>query len=173
MMDLDLFRLVLCMVFSLWGNVCDWKAYRLPNYLTVVFFAVGVCLGGMSGGVWGFLTSLAGAAVMLCLFPLFALRMLGAGDIKALMAIGAMLGLAAAPRALVYSILGAGAVAFLVVLFRKNGVARLRTFAAYCIGICRGTGIRPYAGALDAGGRFRFSFGITLGIAAMLVQKLM
>ena len=109
---------------------------------------------------------------MLCLFPFFALRMLGAGDVKALMAIGAMLGWPLAGWALAYSILGGGLIALMVLLVRQNGKERLKYLWNYfklCFFSCS---IQPYTKEMKAGSdKFRFSFGITLGITILLMKN--
>lgn len=167
-------RIGLCLVFSLYNNFTDWKDFRIRNRAVVLFAALGLMANVICSGGRGLLGALAGCGIMLCLLPLFALRMLGAGDIKALMSIGCMLGFPAAPQALAYSLLGAGVAAVLTVLFRKNGKMRLRRLFAYLKFCWISKTILPYAEKLDhQDGGFRFSFGITAGLLALLGETLL
>lgn len=167
-----LLRLILCGLFSAWNCVTDWRSYRIHNRVVVPFFLLGLGVNCLRSGWPGLLSALMGAAVMLLLFPLFALRVLGGGDVKALMAIGAMVGVPAAAEALVCSLLGGGAAALWVVLVRRNPADRLRQLLAYgkhCMLFQR---LEPYDGEAAPGGGFRFSFGIALGILIMLLRRL-
>jgi prepilin peptidase CpaA len=80
-------------VIVLLATVTDVRRRRIPNVLTfsaalaaLVFHAVA---GGWLGVAWSLAGWLAGA---LLFFPMFALRGMGAGDVKLLAAVGACLG---------------------------------------------------------------------------------
>src|SRR5579863_1725487 len=61
----------------------DWRTRRIPNWLTVSGFLVGVGAHTAIGGWHGALASLGGAGLgLLILLPLVLLRGLGAGDWK-------------------------------------------------------------------------------------------
>ncbi|MCI6567811.1 MAG: prepilin peptidase [Dysosmobacter sp.] len=168
-----IWKLLACLAFCLCANLTDWKSFRIRNRAVAVFLALGLAANLYLSGPRGLLSALAGGLVMLCLFPLFALRMLGAGDVKALMAVGCMLGWPMALSALAYSILAAGVLAVCVLLFRKNGRERLKYFLTYCKLCWYSRSLQPYAASMKAdSGSFRFSFGITLGILALLVRTL-
>lgn len=168
-----LMRLTLCLVFSFYNNVTDLRTCKIRNRAVVLFALLALAINLAASGWRGLLSALGGGAVMLFLFPFFFLRMLGAGDVKALMAVGLMLGLPEAVWAMLYSLLGGGVIALGVLLFRKNGLARVKYFFSYCK-ICFLTQtLQPYAGKLEeSNGGFRFSFGITLGLLALLAQTL-
>lgn len=91
--------------------LCDLKSARIPNVLTVAGCGVGLALrvpAGAEGMADGFLGLLAAFAVGL---PLFSLGALGGGDVKLLAAVGAFLGLAALPPALLVTVLVGGGLA--------------------------------------------------------------
>lgn len=164
-------RLGVCLVFSLYNNWTDWKEGRVHNRMPVFMTLLGLAWWGFNAGWRGLGASAAGGAVMLALFPLFAFRMLGAGDIKALMGIGFLLGFPAAVFALAYSLLGGGAAACCVLLLRKNGRKRLGRLWIYFKNCWLLKKPLPYAQRLGEGeGGFRFTFGISLGLLAFLVE---
>jgi prepilin peptidase CpaA len=73
--------------------ISDLRTRRIPNALTFSAVAAGLLFhfatGGMTAAGW----SLAGCVVgALLFFPMFALRGMGAGDVKLLAAVGAWLG---------------------------------------------------------------------------------
>lgn len=163
-------QLALCLIFSLYNNFTDWRSYCIKNRAVLLFGLLGIGFNCAYYGVSGLLSSLGGATVMLCLLPLFALRMLGAGDIKALMAVGCMLGWRLALPALLYSLLAAGGVALLVLLWRRSGRERLRHLLKYFQSCFLSRSLLSYRSGFDSddSGIFRFSFGITLGLVLML-----
>lgn len=71
----------------------DVHCQRIPNWLTFPTFAAALLYGASTGGAHGFLDALlgAGAAFALLVAP-YAVRALGAGDVKAAMALGALFG---------------------------------------------------------------------------------
>ncbi len=71
----------------------DVRTFRLPNLLTLPALALALAFAFGTGGFPALGTALLGAGVAFALtFPLFALGALGAGDAKALMALGALTG---------------------------------------------------------------------------------
>ena len=98
----------------------DSRTRRVPNRLVAAGIAAGLVLGLVAGGLRGLgesvLGLLAGGAI---LFVPFALGWVGAGDVKLLAAIGAILG----PKGAVYSILYgaiAGGIISAVALARRR-----------------------------------------------------
>ena len=100
------------------GSVADLKTRRIPNLLTfgaaAAALVVHAATSGMSGVGHAALGWLVGAAVF---FPLFALRGLGAGDVKLLAAVGAWLGPLPTVWTALYASIAGGAMAVLVGLF--------------------------------------------------------
>ena len=71
----------------------DVHCQRIPNWLTVSSFAAALLYGGATGGPAGGLDALLGASTGFALLLLpYALGALGAGDVKAAMALGAVFG---------------------------------------------------------------------------------
>lgn len=123
---------------------CDLWTRRIPNGLATAGLAIG--LGGhfWQGGMPGLLLSLAGIAAALPL--LYSLRAFGAGDVKLLMAVGALTG----PVFLLWALLGslfAGAALALVWL--------IGTVLLTCSWLPRKSRM-PFAPAIAAGAVFAF-----------------
>jgi prepilin peptidase CpaA len=93
---------------------------RIPNWLTVSTFVVGIGLNAWQSGVTGALLALAGGLLGLAiLLPFYAVRGLGAGDVKLLAALGAVVG----PQVVIgIALYGAvlGGVMSIVVLARRR-----------------------------------------------------
>ncbi len=169
-----LLRYFLCLLFSLFCNVLDWKTYKVPNSAVLIFSVLGLFLNTAAMGLSGLLAAFGGGAVMFVLFPLFVLRMLGAGDVKTLMAVGFMVRFPDAVSVMLASILGAGAAAAMVMLGRKNGKLRVKRFITYCKFCFYTRQPQPYTQAGDTdGGKFRFTFGITVGLTALMLRELL
>ncbi|MEO8655346.1 MAG: A24 family peptidase [Ramlibacter sp.] len=98
----------------------DYRSYRIPNWLTLTGTLIGLALSAATAArpLSGFLWALAGAATGLAmLLPLYAMRVLGAGDVKLMAMVGAFLGLPEIVPALLCVFLAGGiaALAFAVV----------------------------------------------------------
>jgi prepilin peptidase CpaA len=100
--------------------VIDVRKHRIPNWLTVSGLVFGL---GYSAFIpfymqHGFLFSLGGAAIGFgILFPMWLLRVLGAGDVKLMAMVGALLGAQTVWLALVGSLVAGGLCAVLVSLW--------------------------------------------------------
>jgi prepilin peptidase CpaA len=81
------------LVVALCAGYIDWRTRRIPNWLTVSGFLLGMVLNSILGGWHGAIGSLEGAGLGLgLLLPLVLLRGFGAGDWKLMGAIGALMG---------------------------------------------------------------------------------
>jgi prepilin peptidase CpaA len=105
------------------ATVIDIRTRRIPNELTAALTGVGVglALTGFSGiSVWG---SLAGLALGLALMiPGHALGATGAGDVKLMGAVGAVVGPATVVTAFLFTAVAGGVLA-VVVAKRRGGLA--------------------------------------------------
>ncbi len=81
---------------------CDIRAHRVPNWLSLAGLVLGLVWHMFWGGWPGLLQSLGGIGIAaLALLP-YAVRALGAGDVKLLGAVGALMG----PQFLLWTLLG-------------------------------------------------------------------
>lgn len=105
----------------------DWRSRRIPNWLTVPAFAVGLGINLFASGISGLVHSLEGAgAVMIVLLPVVLLRGLGGGDWKLMGALGACLGPTRVILVLLATILVAGFLALVQIIRKKRFVQTAR-----------------------------------------------
>ena len=104
----------------------DLKAHRIPNPL-VAWGALAALACSMAPGGIGLAPALAGLFIgLLSLLPLYALRALGAGDVKLMAAVGAFLGPQALPFTLLATFVSGGVLTLLVTLYRGTAMRLLR-----------------------------------------------
>jgi len=100
--------------------IIDVRSRRIPNWLSLSAFVAGLVLHA-AGGRAGLITALFGSGLALLIYvPLFAVQALGAGDVKLMAALGAILGPAAWFWVFLATCLVGGALAVLTALARKN-----------------------------------------------------
>jgi prepilin peptidase CpaA len=132
--------------------IVDIRSRRIPNWLSAAALLSGVLLHAWQGGAGGVLVAGLGAALGLALLlPLYVIKAMGAGDVKLLAGIGALVG----PQGLVsvagYGVIVGGVMSLLVLAHRK----RLFTFVHDVVVLhrppSRSGATAPYAVAIAAG----------------------
>jgi len=154
--------------------VSDLRTRRIPNALT--FSAVAVALlfhlinGGMSAAGWSLAGAFLGAGLF---FPMFALRGMGAGDVKLLAAVGAWLGPSQVAVAALATSLAGGVIAIVVALghgYLKAAALNLWMLLTHW----RVNGIRPVEHVTlqgTRGPRLAYAFPIAIGTVVTLWLK--
>ena len=130
----------------------DYRERRIPNYLVFTGMIAGLVIGMISGGVkglaWSALGMLAGIAI---LFVPFAMGGMGAGDVKLLGAIGAILGAKGALFSMLYGAIAGGLIS--IIILAKHGRLKvvlisilvwLAGFIGYVIPGSIGRGLRTF-----------------------------
>jgi prepilin peptidase CpaA len=127
----------------LYAGYMDWRTRRIPNWLTVSGFSLGIVLNSILGGWRGALGSLEGAGLALgLLLPLVLLRGFGAGDWKLMGAVGALMGWRGMLAVLIWSCLITGAAAVVQILVTRRVTATLLNIFALLKGFVT-HGFRP------------------------------
>ena len=109
------------------ASVCDYRTYKIPNWLTaggIVFaliYNAAVSFSRDHGFLWAFGGLMVGFMVML---PCYALRIMGAGDVKLMAMVGAFLGVTDTLHAVIYSFI-AGGIAALIFAFHTHALTRM------------------------------------------------
>lgn len=147
----------------------DWHSQKIPNWLTVSGFVVGVVMYTVSRGWAGAVAALSGAGLMLgVLLPVVLLRGLGAGDWKLMGALGSILGWQRVLEVLFVSIVLAALLA-LVQMIREH---RLRSTLVNLGELLRGFfifGLRPNPEInLDNRAAASVPFGVAAALATLL-----
>ena len=113
--------LVGAIVLSVIAGWTDWRSRRIPNWLTVPGFVVGVALGVSLYGWSGLKNSLLGTGLAFALLlPFWLLKSLGAGDLKFAAALGAYTGPGPLIDILIGSIFVAGVMALALVIYKRR-----------------------------------------------------
>lgn len=154
MMTLWIAGLLLSIAF-----ITDIKKHKIPNWLTAAGTGMGMICHIVADG-WNGLW-FAGLGFLFGFIPmlsLYAIRAVAAGDVKLFAALGSLVGAVHVLYAMTASLLIAGCIAVLILLWRSDGVQRLKDTAAslLCIAIFRDP--TPFAWAADPGSRLRFPF---------------
>ncbi len=105
----------------------DWRWRRIPNWLTLPGLLLGIVVNSLAWGWTGTKSSLLGAGLGFgVLLPLVLLRSLGAGDWKLAGALGAFLGPGRLVTVLLGTVLVAGIMAVILVIWKKRVRQTLR-----------------------------------------------
>jgi len=160
------------LAFAALVAVSDLATHRIPNVLTVPGAALGLVLNGAFFGAGGLLHAAEGLLVGLSVFlPFFLARGFGAGDIKAMAAVGAYLGPHGALFAALWTLV-AGRVGGVVMLVLARpaalaGMARRWMFRAYVL--CA-TGSRArIEPEPDDPTRRRFPYGLAIACGTLII----
>jgi prepilin peptidase CpaA len=158
-----LLQISLAALFFIMAIASDLYRQRIPNLLSLAAIFCGFAINGYFAQLNGLLLATLGFSLAFALlFPIFILRVLGGGDVKLMMGIGALMG----PELLFWSLaygIAAGAVTSLALITWKTGIAGLaKTVKRYwdCI-YCR-TYFRPEAGEA-AGQKVPYAPALAIG----------
>ena len=134
------------LLFLLMAAVCcDWKDYRIPNWLIFAGYGIGFFYQSVFYGWRGCLLWFLGVTVpILILFPCFYCRMLGAGDIKLFSVLGGVSGVFSIIDVMVVSVFFGGLLSVLFIVRYKNLNIRLRYLLTYFSNMRKQKKILPY-----------------------------
>ena len=156
--------------------VIDWRSYRIPNWLTVGGMALGLLGNAAADGLMpGLLPALAGLALgMAVLLPLYALRLMGAGDVKLMAAVGAFIGAPAILYAVLFTFIAGGVAALAFAVYRRalrrvaGNVIDTVQFMAFAAAV----GVKPEPGGQRSSiGRLPYGSSIAAGTLAWLAAR--
>jgi prepilin peptidase CpaA len=156
-------------VLGLLAGWIDLRSHRLPNWLTVSGFAIGIIANAAFFGWAGVKDALIGAGIPLAiLLPVVLLHGLGAGDWKLMGALGAIVGRGEIFHMLVVTILFAGLIAFGQMIWQKRVWVTLRNLYELVRGFFI-FGLKPHPEFnLDNAGASTLPFGVAVAAATLL-----
>ena len=112
------------LAFSFIAGWTDLRTRKIPNWLTVSGFFLGIALHIWMSGFHGLLTSIEGAGLALgLLLPLVLMRALGAGDWKMMGATGALLG----PLMMIFVLIASVLVTGVMAIFRMVQTGQVKS----------------------------------------------
>jgi prepilin peptidase CpaA len=158
----------LAVALALIAGWTDWRSRRIPNWLTVPGFLVGVSVNVLANGWAGLKTSLLGAGLgLLLLLPFVFLRSLGVGDWKLAGALGAFVGWQGLVDLLVGSVFVAGIMALGLVIYKRRFKETLRNIGRLLASML--TLRRPGAEvSLDNPQSLKVPYGVALALTTLL-----
>ena len=113
-------------VYLLGALYLDVRYSRLPNWFTLTGMAVGLVYHLISGGITGLFFSMLGLLTAGLIFlVLYLFRAMGAGDVKLFAAIGALVGIELVLYLMMYSIIFAGLIGLVILLFTRTFLSKI------------------------------------------------
>jgi prepilin peptidase CpaA len=149
----------------------DVKERRIPNWLVFSGMLAGIITGSLQGAEQ-FTSSVLGlfTGIIALLIP-FALRWMGAGDVKLFAAIGAVLGYDTLPRVLFYSCITAGIIALFAVAMGYAKQVSLKNFWTDCrFAILAAVARIP--GAIPKPPAYSVPWGVAIGAGTIMAYYL-
>jgi prepilin peptidase CpaA len=147
----------------------DVRRLRIPNVLTMTGLLLALAYATWLGGVEGLVHGIGGALCVFAVFFIpFAMRWMGAGDVKAVMVLGALWGATIAIGLMFWALLLGGLLAIAIIVV-KGGLPDVLRRWSQTLGLLITTRklqyFAPRSGTAAAGG-LPFGIAIGLGVAA-------
>ncbi len=160
----------LTVALALVAGVMDWRSRRIPNWLTVPGFFVGLIANTVFSSWSGAKSSLLGAGLgLLLLLPFVLIRSLGAGDWKLVGALGAFLGPGNLLNVLLVTILVAGLMALSLIVWKGRLQQTLRNIL-HILGAFFSFHLPGPEVSLDSQQSLKIPFGVAVAAAVVLVS---
>jgi prepilin peptidase CpaA len=159
---------ILPAVLSAIAGYTDWRFRRIPNWLTIPGLVLGAAANTLVRGWPGTEDSLLGAGLGLALLlPFVIIRALGAGDWKLIGALGAFLGPRQLVLVLIVTILVNGAMAVIMIVWRRRVKQTARNFLQMLAAIATFQ-LPGRELTLDNPDAVKVPFGVAVAIAMIL-----
>ena len=159
----------LALIASLAAVITDLRTRRIPNWLTGALAAAGLGMSFAGGGLTPAQAALGLLAGLLLMMPAHVIGATGAGDVKLMAAVGAMIGPGLTLRAFVFTAIAGGVLAVLVAARRGRlsetvyGTTQLVTSPVSS---------RPAINATTRANRFAYGPAIAIGTLLSLMVTL-
>ncbi|MGO9647938.1 MAG: prepilin peptidase [Terriglobales bacterium] len=155
-------------LFAAIAGFTDWRSRRIPNWLTVGGLGLGILVNSVTRGWLGAKDSLLGAGLgLLLLLPFVLMRSLGAGDWKLMGALGAFLGPSHLITVLFATVLVAGVMALVLVIWKGRMRQTLRNIA-HLLAAAFSFHLPGPEVSLDNPEALKVPFGVAAAIAVVL-----
>lgn len=155
--------------FLFFAVASDMRFHRIPNWLTLPALLAALLASSWAGATSGPLESALGAALgFALLIGPYAMGGMGAGDVKALMVLGAWLGPETTFGAAMWAVIAAGVFGVIVLALRGELIFYAQRWGRTLIGSLKLRRIYyepPAAGSIASGG-IPFASAIAVGLAA-------
>jgi prepilin peptidase CpaA len=159
---------ILPALFAAAAGYTDYRWRRIPNWLTVPGLALGIAVNSIVRGWPGTKDSLLGAGLgLLVLLPFVLVRSLGAGDWKLVGALGAFLGPRRLLSVLFATLLIAGVMALILVVWKRRVRQTLLNIGRLLAALFS-LHLPGHELSLDNPEALKIPFGIAMAIAVIL-----
>lgn len=164
-------KMLLIMTLMTIAVIMDMRCFKVKNSLCAVFCLIGILYNVLAGGFYNIHAYLLGIITpFIILFPLYALNMLGAGDIKLLCAAGALVGINDILFSVAYSFIIGLVISLYIMAVRRNLRSRLKKVYTYFNTCFLLISIVPYEKAnSESDGRMHFTIPIAIGTIAAVI----
>ena len=150
--------------------LCDLSTEKVPNALILVGLGAGFIWQVLQNQLGGMARFLGGACIpVISLGGLYLFRMIGAGDIKLLAAVGGFLGAAGSFRCMLLAVLIGGVCAGVLIFIRKNFYSRMLCLDRY---LREEKIFSPYLDPAGADGRFCFTLPVFLAVLLLILNEI-
>ncbi|MDT8718578.1 prepilin peptidase [Clostridium sp. 19966] len=168
------FKYVIIIILA---SVClytDIKYKKVKNKVLLIFALAGLVFNIVFYGIYGLENSLLASLIpFFLLFLLYAIRIMGAGDIKLFSVIGIIGGVNFILNNMLFSFAAAGIISAFIMVIRKNFIKRIKYFFYYLIRFALSRKVVPYSDFKDdkRGDKFQFVYGIFIGTIIQIIFK--
>ncbi|EFU38806.1 peptidase A24A prepilin type IV [Paenibacillus vortex V453] len=160
----------LCAVYLITAFLTDLRSMKIPNALTVPAMLLGPVYHGILDGWEGMFFSLKGlGAGFLILLIMYFIGAVGAGDVKLFGGIGAWTGLWFTLHAIMYSVLCAGVVGLIILLWRRETMKRIRKVVGSIAGVFILKSGLPWRNNQEEHLRFPFMIAVLPGVISTYI----
>lgn len=152
----------------------DIKYKKVKNKVLMPFALLGLMINLGVYGMSGVRNSVIAALIpFLILFLLYALRTLGAGDVKLFCVIGILGGENFIINNMLYSFVASGILSLFIIIRRKNFIKRIKYFFNYFVCLILSRKFVPYSDFNEHTSRdkFQFVYGIFIGTIMQIILK--
>ncbi len=161
-------------VVLLLAVLIDLRTRRIPNVLIAAGFGLGLVCAVAQQGIAGLPNALGGAALaILLLLPMFAMRAIGAGDVKLLAVVGSFSGPFGFLLVLLYTFLAGGVLAIGAMMMSGRATAVFDNFRLFVTTLSLrrygGDGALPDLSASTAA-RLPYALAIACGALAWMIR---
>lgn len=156
---------IILLVTLIVAVIFDLKEQRIPNWLILAALLAALSGHVITGGLQGLLFSLKGFGVglLLLIFP-FMMGGMGAGDVKLLGVVGALMGTAFVLNGFVSMALWGGLMAMILLIGKRQFIKTIRRLLASAfLAIFKVNKLQDSVEASNSGVRFPYALAIALG----------
>jgi prepilin peptidase CpaA len=156
------------------ATVIDLRSSRIPNLICLAIFLSGLILHSLYSGFSGFAQAMGGCLIgFMAFIPLYALKGMGAGDVKLMAAIGTHLGPFTEFKAVLATLAFGGLIALAVLLIRGQLFSWLTRYFQMLATFLRTRQLIyiPPAKNSAANQRFPYALAISLGTGYVIYQQ--